>query len=78
MSEPVVEMDFEKELTDLLKKHGFNVYTHDSVMARFIMRAIDSFRESLREYNQIQAEMHATGKTNDDVRIENTMGSETP
>lgn len=77
MSEAPVENDFEKELVALLKKHGFNVYSHDSIMARFLIRSIDSFRESLREYNQIQAEMHVMGKTNDDVRNESTMGSQT-
>lgn len=70
-------MDFERDLKELLQKHKMNIYTHDSIMARHIIRSIDSFRESLREYNQINAEQHVKAN-NDNVRNESAMGSETP
>lgn len=40
-------MDFENELTELLKKHGYS----DPSMARFVIRSIDNFRESWNEYH---------------------------
>lgn len=43
VSEPVV-LDFETDLGDVLKKHGFN-----PKLSRFLIRNLDNFRESQQE-----------------------------
>jgi hypothetical protein len=45
VSEPVV-LDFEKDLQDVLKKHGFP----DPENARYLIRSLDNLREYWREY----------------------------
>lgn len=39
-----VELDFEKDLKDVLSKHGF-----DKRYSRFVIRCIDSYRETQQE-----------------------------
>ena len=51
MSEPVVENDFERELAALLNKHSLDTHanTPDYVLARYLIRQLDNFRESTDE-----------------------------
>lgn len=46
VSEPV-ELDFEKDLKDVLKKHGFS----DPALPRYVIRSLDNYREFWQDYS---------------------------
>jgi hypothetical protein len=74
---PVIP-DFEKELAALLNKHGMDngANTPDFILARHLIRCIDTFRELTQEREAWFGTPLRI--TNDNVREQSTMGSETP
>ena len=61
MAAEVPESDLENDLVDVLTKHGISPYQRP--FARYVIRQLDNFRESIQEIN------------NDNVSNEGTMGS---
>lgn len=66
MAENNVELvnDFEIELTQLMTKYQMNTKTPSNILARYLIRQLDNFRESVQERD-------------DDIRQQGTMGSTT-
>jgi len=66
MAAEVPELDFEKDLRDVLKKHGFP----EPEQARYLIRSLDNLREYWQEYAHSAQE-----KFSDNISNEGTMGS---
>lgn len=67
---PVV-LDFERELAALLNKHSMDAETNtpDFILARHIIRDLDTYRETTAEVKRWN---------NDDFRTTGTVGSKSP
>lgn len=69
MSEPVAELDFERELAALLNKYSMDNATNtpDFILARHIIRDLDTYRETKQE-NDSWHNSNMKAANNDDLR----------
>jgi hypothetical protein len=62
MNEAPAKPEFQQELEALLEKHRLDTHTTPAVLARYLIRQLDNFRETLQE-------------SNDDIRNPRRVGS---